>query len=124
MGARRCLKFLGERSSIKMKRCLEMIKGAEKYLRILRKKVSKDVPILFLNGCSKTYKVGWANVKEFQTLSKKLIICSPKDPLPNFSLQLEVNLLESKLGLRSTMAMIYAVFPLVSSFDSSRFTSN
>jgi hypothetical protein len=48
----------------------------------------------------------------------------PKTHHQNFSLQFEVYLLESKLGLSSTMDMIQAVFPLSPSFDSSRITSN
>ncbi len=57
-------------------------------------------------------------------LAKKYDFLGTRTFCQNFSLQLEVNLLESKLESRGTMAMIYAVFPLSPSFDSSRFTSN
>ncbi len=54
----------------------------------------------------------------FQTLTKKLMICGPKNYHQNLSFKFEVNLLESKLGLRSKMAKIYAIFPLDLSLDS------
>jgi hypothetical protein len=47
------------------------------------------------------YTLRRAEVKGFQTLRKKLMICVPKDPPPNFSFQLEVKLLESNLGPNS-----------------------
>jgi hypothetical protein len=62
---------------------------------------------------------------DFKTLGKKWPFVVSRIHHQNFSFQFEANLLEQKLGLRSTMAMIYTVCSLLNPiFDSSRFTSN
>ncbi len=72
----------------------------------------------------RNFLLGRARVKGFQTLSKKFMIYGPKSHHQKFSLQFEVYLLESKLGLRGNTAWIIDIVFPSPSFEPSRFTSN
>ncbi len=68
--------------------------------------------------------IGRGKVNKFQTPREKIWFVVPRTRDQNFSLQFEVNLLESNLGLKRNTAFIRDNFVLNHSLDSSSFTSN